>query len=82
MRGIITVGTAADAEVGALPATAGATACPWVELCCSFVGSGFEGLPFGERGMLSSSLRSWPAISDKHLVILLSSTSHGENFII
>lgn len=62
--------------MGALPATAGATACPCGELSCSFMGSGFGGLAFGERGMLSPYSRSWPAMSDNHFVTLLSRTSH------
>lgn len=78
---MITFRAADDAEVGgALPATAGATTCPGGERCCSFVGSGFGGLAFGERGKLSPSSISWPAISDNHIVTLLSRTSHEEKF--
>lgn len=50
---------AADGLEGALPATAGATACPPGLLCCSLVGNGFNGVPLGEaRGILLPSLRS------------------------
>lgn len=49
---------AADAFGGALPATAGAN--PPGVLCCSVVGNGIGGVPFGEgvRGILLASPRS------------------------
>lgn len=53
---------AADAFGGALPATAGAN--PPGVLCCSVVGNGIGGVPFGEgvRGILLASPISWPAM--------------------
>jgi hypothetical protein len=51
---------AAEGLEGALPATAGATAWPPGVLCCSFVGNGFDGVPFGGElmGILLPLLRS------------------------
>ena len=52
-------GVAADGLEGALPATAGATACPPETLCCSLAGNGFGGVSFeGARGIFFSLLRS------------------------
>lgn len=51
---------AAEGSAGALPATAGATACPLGALCCSFVGNGLTDASFGggARCTLSLSLMS------------------------
>lgn len=50
---------AADGSEGALTATAGAIARLSGVLCCSFVGNGFDGVPFGGfRVIFLASLRS------------------------
>ena len=52
-------GAAADGLEGALPAMAGATACPPGALCCSLAGNGFGGVSFaGAMGISLSLLRS------------------------
>lgn len=64
---------AADGLESALPATAGATACPPGALCCSVVGNGLGDLPFGVRGILRSSSKSWPAQIPMDFMQVLSS---------
>lgn len=70
---------AADGLETALPATAGATACPPPgALCCSVVGNGFGDLPFGVRGMLRSSSISWPAQVQMDFMQVLSSNLYKQ----
>lgn len=52
---------AVDGLEGALPATAGPTACPPGLLCSWFAGNGLDGVPGpGVRGDFVISFRSWP----------------------
>lgn len=64
---------AADGLESALPATAGATACPPGALCCAVVGNGLGDLPFGVRGILRSSSKSWPVQIPMDFMQVLSS---------